>query len=106
MAFAHRVALSLAANLFILVLNDLQTNQAERTHLDGLDEGEEEDPDADAPPEQLDESGRSEEPQEADVDQLGGVDDAAQHRDEVERVPGVLEVGLEQGATVNKSWAP
>lgn len=63
-------------------------------HLNGLDECEEEDPDGDAPPEQLDESGRAEETQEADVDHLGRVDDRAHHRDEVEGVPRVREVSL------------
>ena len=66
-------------------------------HLNGLDECEEEDPDGDAPPEQLDESGRAEEPEEADVDHLGRVDDRAHHRDEVEGVPRVWEVSLEKG---------
>ena len=64
--------------------------------LERLDESVEENPDADAPPEKLDESGGSEQLQEPDGDHLGGVDDAADHRDEVERVPRVFEVVLEQ----------
>ena len=47
------------------------------TDLDRLDEGEEENPDADTSPEELDESGRPEESEESDVDELRGVDDAA-----------------------------
>ena len=47
------------------------------TDLDRLDEGEEENPDADASPEELDESCRPEESEESDVDELRGVDDAA-----------------------------
>ena len=65
-------------------------------YLDGLDEGEEQDSDADASPEKLDEPGCAEETEEADVDDLGGVDDAPDHRDEVKRVPGVFEVWLEE----------
>jgi hypothetical protein len=49
-------------------------------NLDGLDEGEEEDPDADAPPQELDESGRAEQAQEADVDQLEGGNKTTQVR--------------------------
>ena len=63
-------------------------------HLNGLHEREEERPDADAAPQQLDEPGGAEEAEEADVDDLRGVHDAPHHRDEVERVPRVLEVRL------------
>lgn len=65
-------------------------------HLDGLDECVEEDPDADGPAEQLDEPGGAEQPQEANVDDPGGVNDAADHRDEVKGVPRVFEVRLER----------
>ena len=64
-------------------------------HLDGLDEREEKNPNADASPEQLDESGCAEETEETHVDHLRGVDDGADHGDEVKRVPGVFEVGLD-----------
>ena len=66
-------------------------------HLNGLHEREEERPDADAAPQQLDEPGGAEEAEEADVDDLRGVHDAPHHRDEVERVPRVLEVRLREG---------
>ncbi len=65
------------------------------TDLDGLHECEEKNSDTDTSPQKFDESGRSKESKEADVDELGGVDDAAQHGDEVERVPRVFEVRLE-----------
>ena len=64
--------------------------------LDGLHEGEQQDLDAHAPPQQFDESRGPEKPEEAHVDDLSGVDDAAHHRDKVERVPSVLEVGLKE----------
>lgn len=70
--------------------------RTEVAYLDGLDKGEEQDPDADAPPQQLDEPGGAEEPEDAHRHDLGGVDDAPHHRDEVERVPRVLEVGLQK----------
>ena len=70
------------------------------THLNGLHEGEEERPDADAAPQQLDEPGGAEEAEEADVDDLRGVHDAPHHRDEVERVPRVLEVRLREDREV------
>ena len=63
-------------------------------YLNGLDKREEERPDADAAAQQLDEPGGAEEAEEADVDDLRGVHDAPHHRDEVERVPRVLEVRL------------
>ena len=64
-------------------------------HLDGLHEGEEQRPDADRAPEELDESGGAEEAEKADVDDARGVHDAPHHRDEVEGVPRVLEVRLQ-----------
>ena len=54
----------------------------------------EENPNTDTSPQKFDESGGSKEFEEADGDHLGGVDDAPHHRDEVERVPRVLEVVL------------
>ena len=63
-------------------------------YLDGLEEGVEKDPDADRPPEQLDQPGGPKEPQEAHVYDPGGVDDAPNHSDKVEGVPRVLEVRL------------
>ena len=63
-------------------------------YLDGLEEGVEKDPDADGPPEQLDQPGGPKEPQEAYVHDPGGVDDAPHHSDKVEGVPRVLEVRL------------
>ena len=69
-------------------------------HLNGLHEREEERPDADAAAEQLDEPGGAEEAEEADVDDLRGVHDAPHHRDEVERVPRVLEVRLREDREV------
>ncbi len=71
--------------------------------LDGLDEGEEQDANADAASEQLDQSGRAKQPKEAHVDHLGGVDDAANHGDEVERVPGVFEIRLHEESKWIKS---
>ncbi len=73
-----------------------RSRRTEVAYLDGLDKGEEQDPDADAPPQQLDEPGGAEEPEDAHRHDLGGVDDAPHHRDEVERVPRVLEVGLQK----------
>ncbi len=66
------------------------------TDLDGLYKCEEKNSDADTSPQKFDESGRAKESKEADVDELGGVDDAAQHGDEVKRVPRVFEVRLER----------
>jgi hypothetical protein len=54
----------------------------------------EEDSNADTSPQKLNESCGSKEFEEADGDHLRGVDDASHHRDEVEGVPGVLEVVL------------
>ena len=62
-----------------------------------MDKREKERPDADAAAQQLDEPGGAEEAEEADVDDLRGVHDAPHHRDEVERVPRVLEVRLREG---------
>ena len=64
------------------------------TCLERLDEGVEEDAHAPTPPEKLHEPGGPEELEEADRDHLGGVDDAADHRDEVEYVPPVVEIIL------------
>ncbi len=66
------------------------------TDLYRLYECEEKNSDADTSPQKFDEPGRAKESKEADVDELGGVDDAAQHGDEVERVPRVFEVRLER----------
>ena len=63
-------------------------------YLEWLYEGVEKDPDADAAAEKLDESGGSEQLEEADLDELGDIHDAPDHGDEVERVPGVFEVVL------------
>ena len=70
-------------------------------YLNGLHKREEERPDADAAPQQLDEPGGAEEAEEADVDDLRGVHDAPHHRDEVERVPRVLEVRLRGEVRLN-----
>ena len=67
------------------------------TDLERLDECVEEDSNADASPEQLDQPSGSEEFEEADGDHLRGVDDAADDRDEVESVPRIFEVVLKRG---------
>jgi hypothetical protein len=66
------------------------------TYLNGLDESEEQDSDADASPQQLDEPRRAEQTEEADVDDLGCVNDAPDHSDEIECVPRVFEVRLQR----------
>ena len=63
-------------------------------YLDRLDKGEEENPNADASSQQLDESGSSKQPQKAHVDQLGRVYDAPNNGDKVEGVPGIFEICL------------
>ena len=62
--------------------------------LDGLDESEKQNSDANASSEELDETGGAEESQKANIDQLGGVNDAASYSDEIKRVPRVLEIGF------------
>ena len=64
------------------------------TGLERLDEGVEEDANAPTSPEKLHEPGGPEELEEADRDHLGGIDDAAHDRDEVEYVPPVVEIIL------------
>ena len=65
------------------------------THFERLDKSVEKDPDADTPPQQLDEPGSPEELEEADLEVGGGVDDAPHHCYEVKAVPVVFEVVLE-----------
>jgi len=59
-----------------------------------LNKGVEENPNADTSPQKFDESGGAKKFEEADGDHLRGVDDAPHYRDEIKRVPGVLEVVL------------
>ena len=63
-------------------------------YLEWLYEGVEEDPDADAAAEKLDQPRCSEQLEETDLDELGDIHDAPNHGDEVKRVPGVFEVVL------------
>ena len=65
-------------------------------YLDRLNESVEENSDTDRPTQELDESGRSEESEEADLNNSSGVDDATGHGDEVKGVPGVFEIWLER----------
>ena len=78
---------------FLQFLSDwIRNNSLGATnYLDRLDECEQEDPDADTSPEQLDKSGSPKETKEPHIDQLSCVHDATNHRDEIEGVPGVLQ---------------
>ena len=58
-----------------------------RVHLERLDKGVEENSDADTSPKQFDQPSRTEQFEEADLDQLGHVDDTSHHRYEVKNVP-------------------
>ena len=89
-----------SVSFFIFLRNPSPLPAPQTPHLNGLHEREEERPDADAAAEQLDEPGGAEEAEEADVDDLRGVHDAPHHRDEVERVPRVLEVRLREDREV------
>ena len=89
---------------FFIFLRNPSSLAPQTPHLNGLHEREEERPDADAAAEQLDEPGGAEEAEEADVDDLRGVHDAPHHRDEVERVPRVLEVRLREERTEKWVW--
>ena len=64
------------------------------TCLERLDERVEEDAHAPTPPEKFHEPGGPEQLEEADRDHLGGVDNAADDRDEVEYVPPIVEIVL------------
>ena len=77
----------------ILLLWYFEENKPE-TNLYRLDEGVEVNPDADGASEELDEPGSPEEPEEADLDDTGGVNDAASDCDEIKPVPTIFEVGL------------
>ena len=64
------------------------------TDLERLDKSVEENSNTDTPSQELDQTSRSEEFEEADLDQLGHVDDAPDHCDEVEDVPRLPEIVL------------
>ena len=64
------------------------------TDLERLDKSVEENSNTDTSPQELDQTSRSEEFEEADLDQLGHVDDAPDHCDEVEDVPRLPEIVL------------
>ena len=64
------------------------------TDLERLDKCVEENSNTDASPQELDQTSRSEEFEEADLDELGHVDDAPHHCDEVEDVPRLPEIVL------------
>ena len=64
------------------------------TDLERLDKCVEENSNTDTSPQELDQTSRSEEFEEADLDQLGHVDDAPDHCDEVEDVPRLPEIVL------------
>jgi hypothetical protein len=55
--------------------------------LEGLYEGVEQDPDTDAPSQQLDQPGGTEKLQEPDLEQLGHIDNASHNSDEIKCVP-------------------
>ena len=62
--------------------------------LERLDKCVEENSNTDTSPQELDQTSRSEEFEEADLDELGHVDDAPDHCDEVEDVPRLPEIVL------------
>ena len=64
------------------------------TDLERLDKSVEENSNTDTSPQELDQTSRSEEFEEADLDELGHVDDAPDHCDEVEDVPRLTEIVL------------
>ena len=64
------------------------------THLDRLNKCVEQDPDADWAPQQLDQPSRTEQPQEANLNNAGGINNASCHCDEIKRVPRVFEITL------------
>ena len=64
------------------------------TDLERLDKCVEENSNTDTSPQELDQTSRSEEFEEADLDELGHVDDAPDHCDEVEDVPRLPEIVL------------
>ena len=64
------------------------------TDLERLDKSVEENSNTDTSPQELDQTSRSEEFEEADLDELGHVDDAPDHCDEVEDVPRLPEIVL------------
>jgi hypothetical protein len=59
-----------------------------------LDESVEKNPNANRPPEQLDQPGGSKQPKEADIHDPRCINNASNHRDEVKCVPGIFKVGL------------
>ena len=65
-----------------------------KTNLNWLQEGIEQNSDADRSSEELDQPGRTEQTQKADIYNSSGVDDTSNNGDEVKRVPRVFEVGL------------
>ena len=67
----------------------------EPANLEGLNKGVEEDSNADAPAQQLDQPSGAEELEETNLDELGDVNDASHNRDEVKNVPRLFEVVLE-----------
>ena len=71
-------------------------------YLERLNKSVEQNSNTDTSSEQLDEPSGPEELEESDGDHLGGVDDTPDNRDEVERVPRVLEVILQQQNSVTR----
>ncbi len=74
--------------------------------LERLYERVQENPDADAPPKELNQSGSAEQLKEVDRDHPRGVHDRSDHCDEVERVPGIFEVVLQGGQKIITSRYP
>ena len=70
-----------------------------RVHLERLNKGVEENSDADTSPKQFDQPSRTEQFEEADLDQLGHVDDTSHHCDEVKDVPRLPEVVLRENVS-------
>lgn len=60
-----------------------------------MNKGVEQDPDTDAPAQQLDQASSTEELEETNLDKLCDVNDASHNRDEVKNVPRIFEVVLE-----------
>ena len=71
------------------------------TRLERLDECVKEDAHAPAPPQKLHQPGSTKKLEETDRDHLGGVNDAAHNRDEVEYVPPVVEIVLKSSTACN-----
>ena len=67
-------------------------------HLERLDKGVEENSDADTSAKQFDESRRPKQFEKTDLDQLGYIDDASHHCDEVKDVPRLAEIVLKENS--------